>query len=292
MKPGVAEAAGLVAPGAVYSGGSTAQRKLNSLRPYVGYSQIVQIAPIFDSNYNSLQSQLIKRFSGGNTVTGTYTWSHGMTDNQTDRSTGLLYTYCKRCEYGRSQLDRRNVGTINYVYNLPFLREQGGFIGRVLGGWELSGILVANSGLPITPFELRGFGDVAAGGVSGPGAPNNGRAATPRPVQVSDPNSGAPHTQSEWFNTAAFVAPTTNDVRLTAHRGAINGPGFWRYDQSLMKNFKIYESLNLTFRAEAFNLFNHTNYNSVGATLGTSTFGQVLSVRDPRILQLSLKLQF
>lgn len=76
-------------------------------------------------------------------------------------------------------------------------------------------------------------------------------------------------------------------------RGVVNGPGLWRYDMALLKNTRIRESVNLQFRAEAFNLFNHTNFQTVGTTLTTvSTFGHVTAVRDPGIMQLGLKLNF
>jgi hypothetical protein len=75
-------------------------------------------------------------------------------------------------------------------------------------------------------------------------------------------------------------------------RGSVNGPGYWRLDASLFKNLKLYESLSMQFRAEATNVLNHTNYASIGTTLGTASFGRVTVYREPRIMQLGLKLYF
>jgi len=301
--PGAALAAGIVVPGQILGcnatnsnfgscSTSTAARLLNRIRPFVGYGTIGQISPRFYSSYNSLQVSAEKRFTGNSTVNLFYTWSHALTDNQSDRSSGIQNSSCPVCDYGRASLDRRHVFTGNYVYELPWRRSQQGPAGHLLGGYEFSGILTINSGLPFTVFTARGQGDPAAVGVNTSGAPNNGSVATPRPNQVGNPNNG-PKTFTQFFNTAAFAPVTVAGASGNERRGAVNGPGLWRYDMALLKNTRIRESMNLQFRAEAFNLFNHTNFQTVGTTLTTtSTFGRVTAVRDPRILQLALKLAF
>jgi hypothetical protein len=306
--PGAAVAAGIVQPGEILGckfnpvtqmntnfgscSTSAAARKLNRIRPFVGYGTIGQISPRFYSNYHSLQLSAEKRFTGNSAANFFYTWSHALTDNQSDRSTGIQNSTCPVCDYGRSTLDRRHVFTANYVYDLPWLRSQQGLAGHLLGGYEFSGILTINSGLPFTVLTARGQGDPAAIGVNTTGAPNNGAVASPRPNQVSNPNNG-PKTFDQFFNIAAFAPVTVAGASGNEHRGAVNGPGLWRYDMALLKNTRIKESMSLQFRAEAFNLFNHTNFQTVGTTLTTtSTFAHVTAVRDPRILQLGLKLNF
>ena len=143
----------------------------------------------------------------------------------------------------------------------------------------------------------RGNGDPAAIGVNASGAPNNGRVATPRPNQVGDPNSSAPKTWNEFFNTAAFAAVAVGGASGNEHRGAVTGPGLWRYDMALIKNTNLSEKVHLQFRAEAFNIFNHTNFSTIGTTMPlpgatSTTFGTVTNTRDPRILQLAMKLSF
>jgi len=111
------------------------------------------------------------------------------------------------------------------------------------------------------------------------------------PNQVGDPNSGAAHTITSWFNTAAFV-PNASVAPGNAARGSVIGPGFWRQDLSLFKNLSITERVKTQLRMEAFNVFNHTNLNTVDMRFGQPTFGQVTSARDPRILQLAVKVLF
>ena len=292
VAPGIAAASGLFAN--PYAGGTTNGRRLNAVRPFLGWGSIGQIAPVFDSNYHSLQASMEKRFSGNSTINLAYTWSHSLTDNQTDRSTGLQNTYCRACDYGRSTLDRRHVFTANYVYELPFMRGQQNFAGHVLGGWQVSGIVTVNSGLPLTALISRTVpvGDPAASGLNVDGPPNNGRPASPRPNQIGDPNNG-PKTWDQFFNISAFATPTgPQTFGGTERRGAITGPGLWRYDMALMKNTKIAEAVNLQFRAEAFNLFNHTNFSTLNTTSTSSAFGTVTNTRDPRILQLAVKFTF
>ena len=301
--PGAALAAGIVVPGQILGCDATnsnfgscsttsAARLLNRIRPFVGYGTIGQISPRFYSNYNSLQLSAEKRFTSNSAMSFFYTWSHALTDNQSDRSTGIQNSSCPVCDYGRSTLDRRQVFTGNYIYDLPWQRSQQGLVGHLLGGYEFSGILTINSGLPFTVLTARGQGDPAAVGVNTSGAPNNGSVASPRPNQISDPNNG-PKTFTQFFNTAAFAPVTVAGASGNERRGAVNGPGLWRYDMALLKNTRIRESVNLQVRAEAFNLFNHTNFQTVGTTLTTtSTFGHVTAVRDPRIMQLGLKLNF
>src|SRR5262249_24775671 len=143
------------------------------------------------------------------------------------------------------------------------------------------------SGLPLT----------ATGGTSidpaGLGLLDPNSFAGRRPNQVSNPNSGAPHTFLQWFNTAAFVnPPSAAGPPGNAPRGSIRGPGLQRWDISLFKNTQIRESMKLLFRAEAFNIFNHTNFDGVRTTRQSASFGQIISVRDARIMQLGLKLYF
>jgi len=149
--------------------------------------------------------------------------------------------------------------------------------------------------LPLTVFAPRTatVGDPAASGLNVDGPPNNGRPATPRPNQVGDPNNG-PKTWDEFFSRSAFVLPSgPQTFGGTERRGAVTGPGLWRYDMALMKNAKISETVSLQFRAEAFNLFNHTNFSTVGtSSTASSLFGKVTNTRDPRIMQIAMKFSF
>jgi hypothetical protein len=294
VKPGVAQAAGLIPAGTVYSGATAAARMLNAYRPYKGFTEIGQIAPIFKSNYSALQASLNKHFGESSSIGVFYTWSKDLTDNQTDRSTGIMYTYCIECEYGRAQLDRKQIFTANYIYDTPWFHDQNKLSGQVLGGWEISGILSVNSGLPFTVIGSNTLeGDPMASGYRGDGS-GYGRVSSIRPMQTGNPNSG-PKTWENWFNTSAFSVATTSGVIPTERRGAVNGPGMWRYDMSLMKNFRMYRALHGQFRLATFNLFNHDNPSSIGTTYSTSptsTYGKVTATRDGRTVQLAFKMTF
>jgi len=259
---------------------------LNRVRPFLGYGPINQVDTRFDSNYNALQAAANWRFGKNSLIGLAYTWSHALTDAQSDRSSAAENAYNPAAEYGPSQLDRRQVFTANYVYDLPFFGNRHDVVGYTLGGWELSGLVTANSGLPLTAFTTGV--DPAEQGVALAAS-----AASGRPDQISNPNSGAPHSFTQWFNTAAFAFVPAGQLRPgTAGRGTILGPGFQRWDVALMKNIPVHEDMRFQFRAEAFNIFNHTNFNTVGTTFNTGNFGQVTGARDPRIMQVALKFYF
>ncbi len=275
---------------------------INSVRPFLGYSGINSILSVFTSNYNAMQVSAQKRFAGNSRINMSYTWSHGLTTSQTDRSTAPQNHYDLKADYGASQLDRRHIFNVNWIYELPWMKEERGFFGHLLGGWQTSGIIYAYTGLPLTIFT-SGFDPAGQGYNLGTTVTQ----ATGRPDLIGDPN-GPQRTDfladPGWFNTAAFahVCPTSGGVAgggLCANprpgrsgRGVVYGPGFWRVDFSIYKNFRITEQVRFQFRAETFNLFNHTNPFGVSTTVGSSTFGRITSYRDPREMQFGFKLSF
>jgi len=282
-QPGAAVAAGIVAPGQAVGSGLATQR-LNFVRPFQGFYAINLFKTIFTSNYNSLQLSAQKRLRGNSEISANYTYSHGLTNSQTD-FTAPQNTYNISAEYGPDRFDRRNVFNVNFIYELPWLQAQQGVEGHLLGGWEVSGIVYAFSGLPLTVTASR---DPAGLGLRDPNSFAGGR-----PNLVGDPNVNAPHTVSQWFNTSAFAfVPTGSNLPGNAPRGTVIGPGDQRWDLSLFKNIRMTESTKLQFRAEAINVFNHTNFNTVSTSLTSAVYGQVLTARDARVMQLALKLNF
>ncbi len=271
----------------------TDQLILDQLRPYRGYRGIAMIQPRYDSNYHSLQVSAQKRFSGSSQVNLAYTYGKNLTNSPNDRSGFPQDTYDLRSEYQRATLDRRHVLVANFVYELPFMREQRGFVGKTLGGWQSSGIITYNTGLPFSPatssLDYAGLGLINAG-------------PTARPNLLCDPNENAPHTVAQYFNTACFQTnpPSTGTGSTglpnkpgTAGRGIIGGPSTTRIDFTMSKNLKLTESMKMQFRWEAFNILNHTNYRGFTSLNVTSTaFGQIGTVRDPRTMQVALKLYF
>ncbi|HEY4676096.1 MAG TPA: TonB-dependent receptor [Candidatus Angelobacter sp.] len=280
--PGAYLGAGIPVPG---NNNPDAITQLNFVRPFKGYGAINLSSPVFDSNYHSLQMSLQKRLKGGSLFNINYTWSHALTDAGSDFSTPQNNSNI-RSDYGPATFDRRHIFNANFVWVMPWLKDEKGFVGHTFGGWELSGIVTYNSGLPLT---VTGISSDPAG--LGLLDPNTNAAA--RPDQIADANKGAPHTAAQWFNTAAFVDVDPTNLRPgNARPGSIKGPGIQRYDLSLFKNMKLSEAVGMQFRLESFNIFNHTNFQDIDTNLFSSTFGQVVGTHNPRIVQLGLKLNF
>ena len=276
--------AGISAP---FTGSFSNLEMLNLVRPYKGFDAINLFAPVFTSNYNALQAQVQKRLGGNSLIVANYTWSKNLTTASNDYR-APQYSYDLSAEYGPADIDRRHIFTGSYVYYLPFFDKQQGFVGHVLGGWELSGIGYLYSGLHYTATASSFSQDPAGLGLNG----NTFSGA--RPDLVGDPQQGAPNTISQWFNTSAFAFVPSGEIRPgDEKRGAIVGPPTVRWDANLYKNTNLTERVSLQFRAEAFNVTNHTNFNTFLSTrFGSSLFGKIGSARDPRILQLALKLVF
>jgi len=270
------------------------------------------IQPRFNSNYHSLQVSATQRFSGASQIQLAYTWSKNLTDNQTDRSTAPQNVYNIGAEYGRAQLDRRHILTLNYVYEIPFFDKQKGFVGKFLGGWQASGIITAQTGLPFTPT----FGGFDAAGI---GFLNGSSPAGGRPYVFGDPMQAGPvaanpdplcqltisqggraadevRTFQSWFNPCAFQTTAYTATAAgagDAGRGVIQGPATFRVDFTLSKNIRFTENLRLQLRGEAFNVFNRTNFTTIALAGSTpTTFGQITGTRDPRVLQFGIKFYF
>ena len=189
------------------------------------------------------------------------------------------------------------------------VRSQQGLKGRLIGGWEVSGIYALDSGLPLTATSSSGsqinygytsvFNNSTVGGYptdnAGLSVLGNTDAGL-RPNQLGNPNVGHGqniHTRLQWFYRGAFASPPpTSTLPGNEPRGAINGPGFNHADVGLFRNFRIVERLNFEFRAEATNVANHTNWQAVTTSVTSSTYGQVSTARDARILQLGGKFTF
>jgi hypothetical protein len=119
--------------------------------------------------------------------------------------------------------------------------------------------------------------------------PNQGNAARPNPTGTT---LAGPKTAAKWFNTAAFTAPAAGYFG-SAGTGILRGPGLINFDVTLKKTFNITEKMGrLEFRAEVFNVFNHTNFTTVSTNYGSGTFGQVTAAADPRIMEFALRLHF
>ena len=267
---------------------------LDQIRPYRGYRSIAIVEPRYNSNYHSLQVSAKRRFTGASQVELAYTWSKNLTDSQNDRSSAPQNTYDTKSEYARAALDRRHILTVNYVYELPFFKDQKGIVGKLLGGWQASGIVTFQTGLGFTATTSNW--DPAGSGIINANP-------TARPTLLCDPNADAQHTRDNWVSVACFqlnpaVTANTNaanypNVFGSAQRNIIEGPPTKRVDFTMAKTFRFSERYRLQVRGEVFNIFNTTNYRGFVSLNTTSTsFGVIGSTRDPRNMQFGAKLNF
>jgi len=257
---------------------------LNMIRPYRGYSTIIQDATIFTANYNALQATLNKSFGTHSRLSVNYTWSRGLTTNQNDTGSAPQNSYDIPAEYGLVGFDRRHILTAHFVYDLPFYEKQQGFKGHALGGWEISGIVTFAAGLPLTVTSANV--DPAGQGILAPTSPEIGRQDC-----VGDVNGDAPHTQLEWFNIAHFVK-VPNGRPGDCPNSNVRGPGYQVWNLDLFKNIPIHQGMYVQFRAEAFNVWNHTNWTTVNTAEVDAIVAQVTAARDPRQMQLGVKFIF
>ncbi|MEJ2007056.1 MAG: carboxypeptidase regulatory-like domain-containing protein [Acidobacteriota bacterium] len=190
----------------------------NALRPYPGYNVITAIAPMFDSNYNSLQVSVNRRVSRGLNLGVAYTWAKTLTTNSTDRSSASYDTYNRKLDYGQAGYSLPQVLVFNYIYDLPLYRNQTGFAGHLFGGWEISGITTIESGFPLTLFQFNDPFSAIGGGVG-----IDPSAVSPRPDRLAGVSLTGPKTPQQWFNTAAFTDAVGHFG--TAGRGIHEDPG-------------------------------------------------------------------
>jgi hypothetical protein len=259
--------------------GTTAQ--VNARRPHPNWGNVTYYEDDANASYQSLQMKLDKRLSHGVSFLLAYTYGKSI-DNAPGPASGSAASsspqnaYNLRGERGLSDFDVRHRLVWSPIWNLPFGSSGKTFIDKIIGGWELTGIVTLQSGRPLTPYLSGNISNTL----------NN----LDRPNVVGDPNSGD-HSVSEWFNVAAFATPAIGTFG-NAGRNVINGPGLVNVDVTVSRNFDIRERIRLQLRGEAFNVANHPNFNYPNATTNTSAAGQITSANDPRQIQVALKLVF
>ena len=176
----------------------------------------------------------------------------------------------------------------SYQWSLPFWQRQQNWYEHVLGGWQLNGIVTAMSGTPFTVFDSRD------NSFQGSAPEITGFSANrPNLVPGQNPNDG-PHSVSAWLNVGAF-ARVNPDAKSpvqqfgTAGRNIALGPGYANWDFGAAKNIRIAESKEFQFRAELFNILNHTNFHLPNSDISSPTFNHILAAEPPRLIQFALK---
>ncbi len=259
----------------------------NSVVPYLGFGSIRMSENAENSNYNSLQMNMRAQVKNSLTLQAAYTYSKAMDPAAGTGSGGssdlinVSDPYNRAYDYGPGGLDRTHIFLVNFVYQLPFFQStQNRFMKSTLGGWEVSGIVTAESGLPLF---------ITLGGSQGSnGLPN----ATNRP-NIAAGGISYPQAVNEWFNPAALSVPALGEWGDLG-KNLLRGPGRDNWNLSLFKTFVFSEARGsaLQLRFESFNTFNHTQFNNVSTSYSASNFGQVTSTYDPRVFQLAAKIFF
>jgi len=274
----------------------TSPTPFNGLVPYLGYSSLKMAFTGQDSHYNSLQTELHGHITHDLYLQTAYTLSRAI-----DPSTGgggngwdLDYVFNPyvgwRYDTGPSLFDRTDIFFVNFVYDIPLLKDSSSkFLKTTVGGWQLSGIVTAQTGAPLN-IDVNGenVASLFAGDVAN------------RPNLIAP--ISYPKTVNEWFNPASFGAPAPGQWGNLGY-GTVRGPGRDNWNLALFKQFVISEERGsrVEFRAESFNTWNHTQFGGAGqggpgsgqgisTAFGASNFGAVTSAFDPRVFQLGLKL--
>jgi hypothetical protein len=249
------------------------------------------------SNYHAALLRVEKRFKGASSFLSSYTFSKSITNAPQFRNAGgadgsenspAQDSFNLAADRGLASFHLKHRWVNSFVYGLPFGPERAlfteGLASKILGGWQLSGIYTMQSGFP---FTVNLQGDTA-----GVGAGTGGIFIRPNAVAGQDWQlSGSERSTARYFNTSAFSAPPVAQFGNVG-KNTVIGPGLVNLDFVLAREVPFGETRKLQFRAEAFNMVNHSNYSVVGRLLNTPTFGRVQGQLDPRQIQFGAKLLF
>jgi hypothetical protein len=256
----------------------------NQFRIFPGFSNINQEETRTNFSYDSLQAGVRVENRHGLTMQLAYTWSHEIDTAGNDLG-GISDPFNIAYDRGSGSLDRRHIFNANYIYTLPFFgRGSGRLLHNVLGGWQISGITVIESG---TPLSIT---------YNGPDTLGLGGGTTNRPDLVS--GVSYPKTVNAWFSASSFAAPVApwdggpNNGFGNSGKGLVVGPGLVNFNMSLFKTVDITERVKFELRFESFNTFNHTQFQNVDTGSNDGNFGAVTTTYDPRVLQLGAKFSF
>jgi hypothetical protein len=211
-----------------------------------------------------------------------WTWSHSIDDASDPGATFNeanipQNVYNLAAEKASSSFDHRHRAVVSFIYEFPLPKQSSRWVEAVFGQWQAGGSFTAQTGAPFTVNLASDQANIGAGPAQ-------------RPNSLANPNSGS-KTPQRWFNAAVFTMPALYSFG-DAPRNAVIGPGMQEVDLSLQKEIPLHENARLQFRAEAYNLLNHPNFNIPNRIAFTPNFGSISSAMDSRQLQLALKLAF
>ncbi|MBS1792288.1 MAG: TonB-dependent receptor [Acidobacteria bacterium] len=241
------------------------------LRPYKGYTGILQRVSDATSHYYAMQLYGAKR-KGDFLMTLSYTWGKVLTDANVLTEQAEEGLVNRDFNYGPATFDRRHIVAATYTYTVPFFKKSHGFVRALLDGYELSGITRFQSGRPFTITAASSIGGTR-------------RADVFEGVDLYIRNN------RQWLNPAAFAAAP--GARLgSSGAGIVTGPDFFITDFSIRKKFKFGETKELRLQGDVFNAFNRNNFNSLQTVVTNSGFGTLTASGPGRSIQLGIKFGF
>jgi hypothetical protein len=235
--------------------------------PFQGYNTITYYTSYGKSSWNALELSLRHPVGNNLYLTVAYTWSHNLTNMNALQDMRNL-----QLNYGNSTLNTPQVLTYSLIYSVPWMKRSTGWKREVLAGWKVSDMTTIQTGGSLN---------------LGLSTSHNGLAT--RPDQIAPVTS--PHTMLEWFSGKSFAQPAPGFYG-DAGVGTILSPGLVVFNMAAYKDFRLHERFTLQFRSEFFNAFNHPNFGAPNTNFGAGSFGQITSMKNPRIGELALKLRF
>jgi len=277
----------------------------NFLRPYPGFGDIIMHEFGGTSNYNSLQTSVNRRFAKGFFFGFNWTWSRALGTTSDRTGFNRIDNLTRLANYGPLSFDRLHTVNIFYTYELPRIFRSGP-AHSLIDGWQISGATLFQSGAPYqVSFSIPGVGNQNI----------TGSYTEPARVKlIGNPLSAITGDEYHRLNPAAFAPPPVGSIGLDSPTNYLRGPGINNTNLSIQKSFFVSEGARFELRADAFNVFNHTQFNGVNSTINFKSlsdptitnlyqnpdgtinningFGTVSGARDPRIMQLVVRFQF
>jgi hypothetical protein len=291
MRRNIAQALPLADPSLCASSPTLGGCPVAARKPFPNFQVYIDSDWSGNASYNAFNAK-VERRTGSMIFTTIYTWAKSM-DNKSAAAgigndvagwQGFLNNHDVRRDRGRSEFNVDHRLVSSFVYELPFgrgkryLSNVSTVADHILGGWQVNGIVTFQSGFPmtITASDVGGLNDTFG---------------TNRADIVGDIGSGSTGNIDKFFNTDAFKQPAAGFLGNSG-RGILQAPGINNWDTGLFKNFRITERVNVQFRLESFNAWNHTQWGVPNRNRADSRFGRVLGTRPARINQLGLKIVF
>jgi hypothetical protein len=255
------------------------------LKPYPTFTNVTLFRNnVGTTNYNAFEAKVEQRLSHGLSLIASYTRSKLIDQASSVFDAAIISgptpnfpaadTYNRNLERDVSTGDMPNVTVTGATYNFPWAQQH-----RYIGGWQLTGMMTLQSGLPLAVTQITNFNAFAGFG-------------TQRPNRISDPELPASkRSTSEWFDTNAFMVAPQFTIGNSS-RNPVRGPAYRNLDMALIKHTKVGEHVDVEFRTEVFNFTNTPPLAAPNVVKGNPAFGTIISAGDPRVIQFGLKVNF